>query len=49
MIASPDAASEMSIRAREIFEAKYTAEENLKLLMAIYGRAREDFENRRKG
>ena len=40
----PELAHRMGRRAREIFLEKYTAEKNLELLMEIYSRAREDFE-----
>ncbi|MEI6825225.1 MAG: glycosyltransferase family 4 protein [Desulfuromonadales bacterium] len=46
---NPELASRLGNRARELFIEKYTPEQNFQMLMGIYQRAREDFENRRKG
>ncbi len=44
----PEQASSMGKKAREIFDAKYTAERNFEMLTGIYRRAREDFEKRKR-
>jgi glycosyltransferase involved in cell wall biosynthesis len=41
-------AQRMGDKAREIFMEKYTTEQNFKMLMGIYQRARNDFEHRRR-
>ena len=48
LMARPDFAANLGIRARTIFMEKYTSERNFKLLLDIYQRAREDYAMRRK-
>ena len=44
-----DHASRLGMKARGLFLEKYTPDQNFKILMGIYQRAREDFEISRKG
>jgi glycosyltransferase involved in cell wall biosynthesis len=46
---NPDLASRLGMEARGLFLGKYTPEQNFKMLLGIYKRAREDFEIRRSG
>lgn len=47
LAANPDLAAKLGDGAREIFNQKYKPEQNFKMLMGIYQRAREDFEKRK--
>lgn len=48
LAANPTLASRLGERAREVFDQKYTSEQNFKILMGIYQRAREDFDKQIK-
>ena len=48
LVAAPNLALRLGMRAREVFMEKYTPQKNFKMLSGIYQRARENLEMRRR-